>query len=157
MGYAHFDSDSYFWLPTANPFTIERDHEACMNMMHADLLAHDRWILSGSLTNWGDELIPYFDLAVFVYVPPELRMERLRKREHKRYGDAILDGGSRYNETRAFLDWAAAYDDATQTGRSLKKHEDWLKGIACATLRIVNVDLNESAESVLRAIGEKIN
>ena len=26
-GYSHFDSDSYFWLPTQDPFTVSRRYE----------------------------------------------------------------------------------------------------------------------------------
>lgn len=49
---------------------------------------------SGSLYGWGDIFIPYFDLAVFLWIPIELRLERLKNREKSRYGDLILPGGS---------------------------------------------------------------
>ena len=152
LGYKHFDSDDYFWLQTAKPFTVERERTECMKMMDEDLSANDKWVLSGSIVNWGNILIPYFDLVVFVYVPTEIRLERLKKREHERYGQEILYGRSRYKESLEFLSWAAAYDEGTRNGRSLPKHEEWLKNISCSTLRINNIDLNVSVETVLQAI-----
>ena len=153
LGYAHFDSDQYYWLPTANPFTVERERQECLSLLENELANHREWILSGSLTGWGDILIPYFDLVAFVYVPTDIRLERLKKREYERHGDAMLVGGTRHAESRDFLAWAAAYDDGNRNGRSLAKHEAWLKSIACTTIRIVNDVLDDSVDALISAIG----
>lgn len=50
LGYKHFDSDNYFWLPTDEPFTVERPREECIKLMQNDLFHNDQWILSGSIT-----------------------------------------------------------------------------------------------------------
>ena len=97
ISYRHFDSDHYFWMPTGNPFTVERPQVERISLMEYELSNCDRWILSGSLTGWGDTLIPLFDLVVFVSVPKEIRIERIKKREYERYGDDVLPGGKRYD------------------------------------------------------------
>lgn len=79
------------------------------------------WVLSGSVTGWYDELVSVFDLIVFVYVPTDIRMERLRRREAERYGDAILPGNSRHQASAEFIEWASAYDSGTRSGRSCRK------------------------------------
>ena len=96
LGYTHFDTDSYFWLPTEEPFTEARPTEERLRLMQTDLLRVDNWVLSGSLNGWGDPLIPLFDLVIFVYVPQDERIRRLKIREHKRYGDDTSIGGARY-------------------------------------------------------------
>lgn len=152
LNYKHFDSDYYFWLQTKEPFTVERPRDKCMQFMKDDLINYDKWILSGSLTNWGNALIPFFDLVVFVYVPQETRIERLKKREYERYGDEVLSGGSRYDSSNEFLQWAAAYDSGTKNGRSLQKHKLWLNEIKCPVLRITNNKLEDSVNAVIEAI-----
>lgn len=154
LGYSHFDSDDYFWMPTKEPFTAERPNNECMAMLEKDLMKSPCWTLSGSLTGWGDALIPYLDLAVFVTVPRELRIERIKRREYERYGEAMLPGGSRYEAEKDFLNWCAAYEDGTRNGRSLQKHEAWLKQLGCSILRIVNLDFEESVQKVIEAINE---
>ena len=149
LGYKHFDSDDYFWLSTAKPFTAERERNECLKMMDEDLSQNDKWVLSGSIANWGNILVPHFDLVIFVYVPTEIRLERLKKREHERYGE------TRHKESQEFLAWAAAYDDGSRNGRSLPKHEEWLKNINCLTLRITNIDFGTSIEAVMQAIVSK--
>lgn len=151
-GYSHFDSDSYFWLPTPDPFTVTRGRGDYAALMDRDLNSSPHWVLSGSVTGWYDELVSVFDLIVFVYVPTDIRVERLRRREAERYGDAILPGNSRHQASAEFIEWASAYDSGTRSGRSLSKHEAWLKTAACPVLRIVNLELDKSVESVLHAI-----
>lgn len=152
LGYEHFDSDNYFWLPTKDPFTIERSRDECMKLMQGDLSRTPQWILSGSITGWGDILITHFDLVVFVYVPQDIRLKRLKKREYERYGHEILPGRSKYAASQNFLAWAAAYDIGTKSGRSLLKHETWLHKIKCPVLKIVNDNLEVSVKEVLNAI-----
>jgi hypothetical protein len=75
-----------------------------------DLTAHDAWVVSGALCGWGDVAIPRFELVVFLWVPQEVRMERLHLREQARFGERILPGGDMYESSQAFLAWAASYD-----------------------------------------------
>ncbi len=152
LEYEHFDSDNYFWLPTNDPFTVERPKNECMTLMRGDLSRTPKWILSGSLTGWGDILISYFDLVVFVYVPQDIRLERLKKREYERYGNKILPGGAKYEDSEKFLGWASAYDVGTRNGRSLPKHEACLNKIKCPVLKIINDNLEISIKAVLDAI-----
>jgi len=150
--YKHFDSDDYFWLPTGDPFTMERPRDDCLDLLKSDLLHNTQWVLSGSLTGWGDALVSLFDLVVFVYVPQDVRLERLQKREFERYDERVLSGGNRCEDSQAFLEWAAAYDAGTRNGRSLAKHERWLDDVACSVLRINNHSLEDSVHAVLKAI-----
>src|SRR5207248_1763025 len=69
-----------------------------------DALAHHPgWVLSGSLCGWGDVFIPRFDLVVFVWLAPDIRLARLRAREVARYGqEAVAPGGARHAKAEAF-------------------------------------------------------
>ena len=152
IGYKNFDSDNYFWSPTTDPFTTVRDGVECTHLIHNDLQSNNQWILSGSITGWGEILLPLFDLVVFVYVPQDIRMERLKKREYERYGDRMLIGGDRYQKSLDFIEWASAYDMGTRNGRSLQKHEAWLKKVTCPVIRVDNRNLEESIQKVINAI-----
>ena len=96
-----------------------------------DITAHDAWFLSGSLCGWGDVAIPLFELVVFLQIPKHIRMERLRQREHQRFGERILPGGDMYESSQAFLAWAASYDEGGLDIRSRRLHEQWLSALPC--------------------------
>ena len=131
--YELLDSDDYFW---ERKFDVARSPEERIAKLQPDLAQHERWILSGSVCKWGDVLKPSFDLVVFLHVPEAERLQRLQAREYDRYGEKILPGGSMYEESQAFLEWAALYDHAGEEVRSLKLHENWLEDLHCPIWKI---------------------
>lgn len=135
-GYCHFDTDKYYWLPTDVPFSEKRDVEDRQALLKKDLESHREWILSGSLCGWGDILISYFELVIYLFVPKEIRMKRLLERERMRYGDKIEQSGELYRQHLEFVEWAAQYDEAGVEMRSKALHEDWLAKLPCPVLRI---------------------
>lgn len=96
-----------------------------------DLTAHQSWVLSGSLCGWGDAAIPLFELVVYLWIPPDIRLGRLRQREHERYGERIMPGGDMYEKSQAFPDWAESYDDGDLDMRSRRLHKAWFSTLPC--------------------------
>lgn len=141
FGDTHLDTDDFYWLPTDPPFQEKRSAPERIRLLTEAIDAADRWILSGSLVSWGEPLIERFDLAVFVYTPFDLRMERLIAREEERYGAAALEpGGSHYDDHMAFIEWAASYDTAGPEIRSRRMHEDWMARLPCPVARVSGTD-----------------
>ena len=154
INYKHFDSDSYLWLSTEKPFTVTRPKEEYLSLMGDDLNNNEQWILSGHVSfGFVDIYLPLYDLIVFVYVPVDIRIERIKKREYERYGKKILPGGDRYENYNEFIKYALSYDTSSG-GRSLIKHEKWLRGVNCPVLRIINHSFDDSINAVLEAIYE---
>jgi adenylate kinase family enzyme len=86
----HHDTDDYFWQPTSPPYQHNREKADRLRLMQEMFPGRDGWVLSGSLDGWGDPLIPYFDLVVFLQTAQTFRLNRLRGREATRFGaDAV--------------------------------------------------------------------
>jgi len=133
----HHDSDDYFWLPTVPPYQTTRPASERLHLMREMFLPRLDWVLSGTVTGWGNEVVPFFDLVVFVTTPRELRLQRLHGREAAHFGaDAIAQGGWRHEETESFVEWAAHYEAGDREGRSLPKDEAWLAGLPCPVVRV---------------------
>ena len=136
LGCTHLDTDDFYWLPTEPKFEQIRPVEDRTALLASALDQADSWVLSGSLCGWGDVFIPRFDLVVFLYIPPDVRLARLAQREVNRYGaDAIAPGGPRDAKYQTFMAWAAAYDTG-QVSRTLTIHEHWLTTLPCPVLRL---------------------
>ena len=97
--------------------------------MKEDIEKHDQIVISGSLVDWGDELIPLFTLAIRLVTDTDVRIERLRKREKEEFGDRLLPGGDMYQNHQEFLEWAASYDTGDVNMRSKAKHDEWQNGL----------------------------
>jgi len=154
FGYKHFDTDDYYWLSKPVAFTEKRDIAERQKLLYSNLAEYENWILSGSLCGWGDIFIPYFDLAVYLWIPKDIRINRLIERERQRYGSDIEPGASRYDSYRQFIEWASRYDEAGIEMRSRALHEHWISILKCPVLRLEG-DL--SLEGRIQAVLEKIN
>jgi hypothetical protein len=121
--------------------------------MEAALTATDDWVLSGSLDGWGDPLIAYFDVVIFLHLDSAVRMQRLRERELKRYGEAVTPGGAMHQSSQEFIAWASGYDGGHLSGRSRARHEAWLARLPCPVIRLENAqDVDTLIEDALRAV-----
>jgi adenylate kinase family enzyme len=146
----HHDTDDYYWLPTTPPYRDKREPADRLRLMHEMFLGRNEWVLSGALGDWGEPIVPSFDLVVFLTVPPQTRLQRLRDREARRFGkDAVGPGGWRYRETEDFIEWASHYDDGTREGRSRVRHEAWLATLRCPVVRL---DGMQAINSLVREI-----
>jgi adenylate kinase family enzyme len=130
----HFETDDYVWLPTDPPYTHQRERTERQRLLMDDLTAQDAWVVSGSLCGWGDVAIPLFELVVFLWVPHEVRMDRLHRRVQARFRERILPGGDMYESSQAFLARAASYDDGGLDMRSRQRHDQWLSTLPCPIL-----------------------
>jgi adenylate kinase family enzyme len=144
-----FDSDDYYWQKTDPPYREPYPKEEHIQQLLNDIQSLDSWVLSGSILKWGDPLIPLFTLAIFVTLPPEIRLERLRKREIERYSQRILPSGDMYKSSQAFLDWAKRYDYAGLETRSLVSHQAWMMHLTCP---ILHLESTQSVEGMLESI-----
>lgn len=137
LDFVHMDSDDYFWLPTNPAYTTKRPIDERLSLMRRDIASADRGaVISGSLTGWGDPLIPRFTLAIRVVTPTEVRIERLRQREYAHFGERICKGGDMHQNHLEFLDWAAQYDTGDASMRSKACHNLWQQQLPCPLLTV---------------------
>lgn len=131
LDYAFMDTDDYFWKPTNPPYKEKRDISERLELMKKDIVKSDKVIISGSLVDWGDELVPLFTLVIRLHTATDIRIERLKKREYEHFGSRIEIGGDMYDDHQEFLAWAAAYDRGDTNMRSKAKHDEWQKILQC--------------------------
>lgn len=134
LGYFFMDTDDYFWEPADPPYTRKRNASDRLALMKRDMDKYGNVVISGSLVDWGDELIPCFALAVRLETDTAIRIDRLKRRERAHFGDRIDPGGDMYENHKEFLVWAASYDGGGLDMRSRAKHDEWQKLLQCPQL-----------------------
>ncbi|MBO9615122.1 MAG: adenylate kinase [Dyadobacter sp.] len=132
----YFDTDDFFWERSEVPYTVRRDAPTRSRMLQEAISKNNSYIVGGSLISWGDEWLSLFDLVVFLYVPKEIRMQRLVNREIERYGNIIYTDPERSRLFREFYDWASKYDDRDFSGRNIEVHEEWLMKVKSRVVEI---------------------
>lgn len=132
----HFDADDFFWEKTDPPFTRQRSVEERRRLLETTLSKAPSWVLSGSVTGWGNFLKPAFSHVIFLHLPREPRLSRLMARERERFGERLFPGGDMEQQHLAFMAWAARYDDGGLDVRSRALHEQWMRSLPCPVLRL---------------------
>ncbi len=157
LGYKFMDTDDYFWLPTNPQYTTKRRKEERIVLMKKDISEADNVVISGSLNDWGDELIPLFTLAIRLVTDTEIRIERLKNRQKQKFGDRIMPGGDMYENHMEFLEWARKYDTGSVNMRSKAQHDEWQKLLLCKQIVLNGADdLEENLGKVLSEINSVI-
>lgn len=136
LGYFFMDTDDYFWEQTDPPYTKKRNLSTRIRLMREDIERYENVVISGSLVDWGDELIPLFTLAIRVENDTKIRLERLKTRERERFGSRIDYGGDMYEHHVEFINWAASYEDGGINMRSKVKHDDWQRQLICPLILV---------------------
>ena len=134
LGYFFMDTDNYFWESTDPPYTTKRSAPDRLTLMKRDLAKYNKVVISGSLVDWGDELIPLFTLAIRVETDTSIRIDRLKQREREHFGNRVEPGGDMYENHQEFIAWASSYDSGGLNMRSNSKHDEWQKLLRCPQL-----------------------
>jgi uridine kinase len=153
LDYSYFDSDHYFWFLSDPPFTERRPPEERNALINKEMAGKEHWILGGSVINWNNNW--QFDLSVFLYIPQELRLQRLKDREYERYGDIIYTYKERNRLYNEFIEWARGYDELITNSRSLHSHKNWMNNLKTPLLVIEgDTTIEGRVEAVLKKIEE---
>lgn len=102
-----------------------------IDTLKEELYKYERTVLSGALCGWGDSFKSYFDLVIFLWIPQDIRMERLQQKEFQRYGNEILPGGNKRAQYEQLMEWASLYDHSGMEVRSKTLHESWIADLTC--------------------------
>jgi adenylate kinase family enzyme len=149
----YLDADTYFHEPTDPPFQKMRAPEERLRLLVQDLGVHRDWVLGGSLSSFGAHPLLDPTLVVFLWLPADVRLERLRRRERERFGARLDPGGDMHAGHMEFMAWAAEYDAGTAASNNVRIHETWLAQQTCPVLRVAgSLATAEQVSRVLRAI-----
>lgn len=151
----HFDSDDYFHYPTDPPFQEQRSPEDRATLLSNDLGIHDSWVLSGGAGTWHPPIKFDPTLVVFLYLPPEIRLERLRVRERDLYGSRILTGGDMQKDHEEFIKWTSGYDDGTAEGtNTLPIHKEYITKVPSCLELLSPQKTDEQLKLILNALAK---
>ena len=136
LNFCHLDLDDYYW-PQQNedPFKELRPREVIIEHLQSDMSKHSHFVMSGTIGSilW-DVVNPLFDLAVLLFAPVEIRLERIQARALSRFGKRILPGGDMYEKHQDFRDHVKQYEIGFHSV-SLERHEKWASELNCPVLR----------------------
>lgn len=128
LNYKYMDIEDYHFIKSEIPYTVERSREDCLNLMLTDIERHRSFVISAVIGDFGEEISSMYDFAVFMSAPLETRIERIKQRACKQYGERIREGGDMYEQQLKFVDFVAS--------RSLSRIEKWAETLVCPIIYV---------------------
>ena len=128
LNFKHMDIEDYYFEKSEIPYTIERSHEDCLNLMLADIEKYRSFIITALTGEFGDTIPMFYNLAVYMTAPKELRVKRVKQRAYKHHGERVCEGGDMYEDYLKFVNAVSSC--------SLSRIEQWMKTLSCPVIRI---------------------
>lgn len=130
LGWRFIDNEDLYF-PKDDPaylYSRERTQEEVEQLLLALVSADDRFVFAAVRGNYGEAVLPYYDRAVLVEVPRELRLSRVQQRSLAKFGERALPGGDLYESEKRFYDIIAARPEDYATR--------WLEGVDIPVLKV---------------------
>lgn len=130
LGWRFIDNEDLYF-PKDDPaylYSRERTQEEVEQLLLALVSADDRFVFAAVRGNYGEAVLPYYDRAVLVEIPRELRLSRVQQRSLAKFGERALPGGDLYESEKRFYDIIAARPEDYATR--------WLEGVDIPVLKV---------------------
>lgn len=107
IGFCHMDIEEYYFLPSDIPYSLHRSREECAELMLRDIYKSGDFIITAVNPDFGGGINSLCRMAVYLYAPKEVRLERIKKRSFEKFGERAARGGDLFEIEDNFLRFAA--------------------------------------------------
>lgn len=148
LNYKHMDIEDYYFLNAPIPYSKSRTREEVCELMLKDIKKYKNFIISAVNGDMSEEINSKYDLAVFLDVPLDIRLKRVKQRAYNKFGGRVLEGGDMYEQEQRFFNAVAnAYEEKTE------RVKEWLKTLSYPVIYIDGtMDIAENVKSIINLI-----
>lgn len=127
----HFidNEDLYFPKTDANyTYVSPRSREEVEKLLWGEIRSHEYFVFTSVKGDYGQSVYPFFQYAILINVPKNIRIQRVKNRSFQKFGERILLGGDLHEQEEKFFDFVKSRPENTV--------EEWVKSLKCPILRI---------------------
>lgn len=149
LGYPYFDVDDYIWKQnTDSPNTQMYTRDEKISRLSNDIAPYEHCVMAGSMSSFHYAFDEMFEMIVFLYVSPDIRIERVHKRAIERFGKRVLEGGDMYEAHMRFLNDNRSYEG--DGSPNMREQKEWMKNMSCVKIELDGAaDLEKNADLIV--------
>ena len=148
LGWKFMDVETYYFPDPASDYGDPRPKEEVCRLLLADMAQSGNFVFSSVGGDMGPEINRRYGLIVYIQVPKEIRLERVKQRSRQKFGSRVAEGGDLYEQEQAFFDMVA--------GRSLDRIDDWIRTMNCPVLSVDGCKPPEENAQLIKAYIERL-
>ena len=144
----YFIDNEDLYFPKTDPayiYAAPRTREEVGKLLLNEIKSHANFIFASIKGDYGETIYPFFQYAILIDVPKDIRIERVKNRSFQKFGNRMLSGGDLYEKEERFFDLVKSRDENIV--------EKWVQSLKCPIIRI---DGTKSIEENINVIIERI-
>ena len=106
-------------------------------MLFKEIQKHPQFIFTAVNGDFGKRISSAYKLVVYLAVPLDERMRRVKQRALDKFDDRVLEGGDMYEQEQKFFNFCA--------GRSNEKIIKWIETLSCPVLFLDGTDSTDTS------------
>ena len=142
----HLDVEDYYFEESEIPYSKPRTKDTVIKLMLVNIEKCDSFVLSAVTGDYGDKISSMYKLGVFLSVPIDIRLERVKRRTLEQYRERVLVGGDMYEQEHGFLEFVRT--------RNLSIIDEWVKTLTCP---ILHLDGTKAISENIQLISQRYN
>lgn len=148
LGYYFIDIEDMYFTRTSTdaPYANPRSRAEVEKLLLDEVRKQDHFVFSAIKGDYGEELQKYYQVAVVIEVPKEIRTQRVRNRSFQKFGSRMLAGGDLHQAEEQFFELAES--------RTEDFYAQWLQSLHCP---IIPVDGTKSIDENIHFIINQIH
>lgn len=144
----HFIDNEDLYFPKLNPeylYDSPRSDAEVEELLMNEVRVHENFVFTAVKGNYGGDILSFYNYAVLINVPKDIRLQRVKNRSYQKFGNRMLPGGDLYEREEAFFDFVSS--------RTENEVEDWVQSLTCS---IIRVDGTKPIEENITIITEQL-
>jgi len=128
MNFKHIDNMDYAHRKSDSTYANKLSREERAKLMLADIEKYRNFVITAVTGDFGDIIPKYYKLAVYVTAPLEIRIERIKQRDYRKFGKKVFEGGNMHKQHLEFVSFVKS--------RPLTPIEQFKQTLTCPIIHI---------------------
>lgn len=147
----HFIDIENLYFPKTNPnyiYSSPRTREDVAERLLCEIRTHENFILASVKGDYGEELYSFFQCAILLDVPRDIRLQRVKDRSFQKFGNRMLSSGDLFEQEEKFFRVVESRNEDTV--------EKWAKSLKCPVIRIDGTKpVDENTDFIIALMQDK--
>ena len=144
----YFIDNEDLYFPKIDPayvYAAPRTREEVEKLLLREIKKHENFVFSSVKGDYEETIYSFFQYAVLINVPKNIRIERVKNRSFQKFGNRMLPGGDLYEQEERFFDLVKSRAENTV--------EKWVQSLNCP---IIKIDGTKPIEENINLVIEQI-
>ena len=127
----YFIDNEDLYFPKTDPnytYAAPRTRKEVEKLLFREIKAHENFIFTSVKGDYGEIVSSFFQYAVLLDVPKDIRIQRVKNRSFQKFGNRMLPGGDLYEQEERFFDFVQS--------RAENSVEEWIQSLKCPVIRV---------------------